>query len=721
MLTRRVLMPIVLIAVGTLLIAGTTLLTLELQDWRAWILLGAAGVVGSSLFWLWPRRGDEAPEISAMRLRLAEKSSRLQEQAETLDLAKTALLDELNIRTQRLDERERNLASRLVRFHEFLEYPIEDIHAERESGQLQQLSEKDRRVRELLENEAERVYEKIRRNGYTIEGRFDALAIRDEALQLVQQVAKIYKPESVNPLLETSFDQLARAASRVCLHALVVLETLPVSVQHYSINTLYSYVQRAVMGYGVYQKASPWLSYLSRGLYAGRLVSATNPAALGAWWLATELGKKGAQKVLENVVDRQAVALLHQLVIVVGVEAAGLYGTGFRQRDPAWILGTELVELIHAFPPSEASLKHGLRRITVLPLRSEYDRVYLYRCLANHRSAGLHLADPGMLSREERETMARQLEQFFTTYIHGANEANIKRWRERVEHRFDLKLKLDSPQGTATTSRSQQIEHAARSEAGFLRRIVLLEGAPLEQAVRSLRTFSMLSESQKQSLIHELSVKSAESHFEPPELDPGSDLTDIFLKDLSTCCTVLEQPDDHLEQLVCETCRYFRRPATEARIAIETAWRQRLRWHCLDESLADELPNGLARVFFLHRQPDEKLAFVYGGLSRRMGASLLPIHNGWLMALVSSSNGQRRAIAVAMENSTAVIWNAKAPLQVDRVPGLMIDDALIKGGTWLDDRDSQPATGDPPDLLVSGSLRGGRYKSYFRNLLDFGR
>ncbi len=720
MFTRRVMMPILLIVAGTFVIVGTTLLTLELQDWRAWVLLGAAGVAGSSLFWLWPRRRDEDLEISALRSRLAEKSARLQEQVENLDLAKTALLDELNLRTQRLDERERNLASRFVRFHEFLEYPIEDIHAERDSGQLQHLSEKDRRVRELLEKEAERVYEKIRRNGYSVEGRFDALAIRDEALQLVQQIARIYKPESVNPLLETSFDQLARAASRVCLHALVVLETLPVSVQHYSINTLYNYVQKAVMGYGVYQKASPWLNYLSRGLYAGRMISATNPATLGAWWLATELGKKGAQKVLENVVDRQAVALLHQLVIVVGVEAAGLYGTGFRQRDPAWILGTELVELIHAFPPSEASLKHGLRLITVLPLRSEYDRIYLYRCLANHRSAGLHLADPGMLSREERETMARQLELFFTTHIHGANETNVKRWRERVEHRFDLKLKLDTAQG-ATTSRSQQIEHAARSEVGFLRRIVLLEGAPLEQAVRALRTFSLLSESQKQSLIHELTTKFTESHFEPPELDPGSDVTEIFLKDLSTCSTLTEQPDDHIEQLVCETCSYFRRPATEARAAIENAWRQRVRWHCLDEALADELPAGLARMFFLHRQPDEKLAFVYGGLSRRQGASLMPTHNGWLMALVSSTNGKRRAIAVEMEHPHEAIWSADAPLQVERVPGLMIDDALIKGGIWFDSSNTQSAAGDPPDLLVSGSLRGGRYKSYFRNLLDFGR
>ena len=87
----------------------------------------------------------------------------------------------------------------------------------------------------------------------------DLNTIREEALQMIQQVAKIYNPDSQNPLLETSLDQLARAASRICLHVLVLLEQLPVSVQHYNANKLYGYMQKAIASYGVYQKASPWL------------------------------------------------------------------------------------------------------------------------------------------------------------------------------------------------------------------------------------------------------------------------------------------------------------------------------------------------------------------------------------------------------------------------------------------------------------------------------
>lgn len=77
---------------------------------------------------------------------------------------------------------------------------------------------------------------------------------------------------------------------------LVLLEQLPVSVQHSNVNKLYGYMQQAIASYGVYQKAAPWFKYLSRGLYAGRLLSATSPATLGAWWLATELGKVGRSK-----------------------------------------------------------------------------------------------------------------------------------------------------------------------------------------------------------------------------------------------------------------------------------------------------------------------------------------------------------------------------------------------------------------------------------------
>lgn len=683
----------------------------------AWWALSAAVVIGqSSLIWIWPRHSDLDSEAVASRKKLTTAQSQHIDEREEFDRIRHHLQSELDFREERLQERERELASRFAKYHEFLEYPVEDVHAATTSGQLQKLTEQDRRVRQLLESEAERVYEKIRGNGYTLNGKVNLEAIRDEVFQLIQQVAKIYNPASQNPLLETSFDQLARAASRICLHVLVLLEQLPVSVQHYNANKLYGYMQKAISSYGVYQKASPWLTYLSRGLYAGRILSATNPAALGAWWLATELGKRGAKKVFENVVDRQAIATLHDLVTVVGGEVAGIYGTGFRQRDPSWILGAELVELIHSFPMSGESLRKGLRQVTALSLRSEYDRIYLYRCLADHRSVGLQLADPAMLSREEREVIAKQLEVFFTTHIHGATEANVKKWRDGFEHRFDLRLTLDGIQKSESRSEQQDLPTALNSLAGFLQSVA---GVSIDAAIHVMaefRTTARISAANRSATIAEACRLATGQAFEPPALDPASAITNDYLNDLAACCTASQQPDEQVEQLASEVSRYFRRPAQDMQNSLDAAWRSQAKLHASNPTACDHLIAGVARAFFSVRKPDELLAFCYGDLSRIIGESATPLPDAWLLGLELPAHSNRRAIAIECGRDPRILWESTCPLQTARTKGLFLDDARIAGGKWAE---ATVPSSTPAELAVSGSLRGGRFRSYFRDLLAF--
>jgi hypothetical protein len=719
MFPRRVWTVLLLIGVALFLTLLTAVISFRPSSWQFWSLMTAAVCGLIAVIRVWPRRMDEDPEVAAIRAKLTAGYLKNQEQAEAFEKARTLLLSDLENRTHRLDERERSLVTRFARFQEFLEYPIEDVHAERVSGALQKLSDQDRQVREILEAEAERVYEKIRRNGYTVNGRVDDLAIRNEALELVKRVAKVYKPECENPLLETSFEQLARAASRICLHTLVLLEQLPVQVQHYNINTLYSYIRKAVVGYGVYQQATPWFKYLSRGIYAGRMVSTANPATLGAWWLATELGKRGAQMVVENVVDRQAVALLHELVTIIGVEAAGIYGTGFRQRDSAWIFGTELVELIQSFPASGESLKAGLQIVTTLPLRSEYDRVYLYRCLANHRSAGLHLADSAMLTREEREIIANKLEQFFKTNIHGAKESRLKRWREGFEQRFDLRLKLTPSDKSMDTSRDHQIEQASRSLIAFLRYVMRVDDATVLQIAGSFRTLALLSDAQRVALLKQLTEKSFGDSFDVPELEPSSPVTDAFLHDLAACTSAPEQPDEHAETVVAETWGYFRRPASDALQSIAAAWKQKIVRQSLESTVAEDLPPEAVRAFFLARRPDERLAFAYTGLSRRQTAVVQVMADHWLFGTESLIDKSRRAFVTSASRSGEIIWVANIPFSIERVHGMLIDDAAISNGSWLLEPSSAEQHGPGPDLLISGNLRGGRFRSYFRRLLEF--
>ncbi len=704
---------ITLASVTMILVAVTSLQTADVTWWG----LMAAAVTGqSSLIWLWPRRHVHDPEVVALRAKLTIEQNQRFEQQKEFDRVRQALQTELEFRQARLEERERDLASRFARFHEFLEYPLENVHAEKSSGQLQKLSEQDRSVRQLLEAEAERVYEKIRRNGYTVSNKVDVNAIRDETLQLIQRVAKIYNPHSQNPLLETSFDQLARAASRVCLHVLVLLEQLPVSVQHYNANKLYGYMQKAIASYGVYQKASPWFSYLSRGLYAGRLLSASNPATLGAWWLATELGKVGAQKVIENVVDRQAIATLHDLVTVIGVEVAGIYGTGFRQRDAGWILGAELAELIHCFPMSGESLRNGLRQITALPLRSEYDRVYLYRCLADHRSVGLQLADPAMLNREEREAIAKHLETFFTSHIHGATESSLKKWREGFEQRFDLRLTLEGIRTTKSDSEQNEQQTALRSLAEFLQSVAGLSVTAAIQALDGLQVSTRIPASERPGMIAAACRAAAGKPFEPPSLDPGAEIMNDFLRDIATCCTITERPNEHVEQLASEVSHYFRRPAQDMPNLLEAAWRSRVKRHSSNPTACDHLSDGVARAFLEMRQDGEILVFCYGDLSRMVGESEEALPNSWLMGLERTDHSCRRAIVTECGREPRILWESACPLKTTRTRGMFLDDAGIAGGQWLE---STVANGLKGDLVVSGSLRGGRFRSSFKDLLAF--
>lgn len=716
MTKRRFWIAASLITLASIAMIAVAVSSLPTASAAWWTLLAAVAIGQSSLFWLWPREGEVDAEVIALRAKISSEQQKLTGQQEEFDRVRLALQSDLGFREERLQERERDLASRFARFHEFLEYPVEDVHAKKSSGDLQKLTEQDRSVRKLLESEAERVYEKIRRNGYTVKGKVDLETIRIEAMNLIQQVAKIYNPSSQNPLLETSFEQLARAASRICLHVLVLLEQLPVSVQHYNANKLYGYMQKAIISYGVYQKASPWLTYLSRGLYAGRIAAATNPAAIGAWWLATELGKRGAQKVIENVVDRQAIATLHDLVTVIGVEVAGIYGTGFRQRDTGWILGAELVELIHSFPMSGESLRNGLRHVTALPLRSEYDRIYLYRCLADHKSAGLQLADPAMLPREEREVVAKHLEAFFTSHIHGATEASLKKWRDGFEQRFDLRLTLDGIRKSRSDSEQNELQLALHSLSSFLQSVAGVSVTGAIHAMTDLKTSLRLADSERSAIIAEVCRATASQAFEPPTLDPAAPITNDFLSDLATCCTISEHPDEQVEQLACEVSRYFRRPAQDMQNSLDAAWQFRAKLQSSNPTACEHLNGKVARGFFELRNENEQLAFCYGDLSQISGDAAEPLPDSWLLGLELTNPPGRRAIAIECSRGPRILWESACPLKTSRTKGLFLDDARISGGKWTE---AAVAGVQTSDIAVSGSLRGGRFRTYFNDLLTY--
>src|SRR5262245_3821773 len=357
--------------------------------WQALVYSGCAAAAGAAFFFR-RKLGAVEIELEALRRRLADEETRLAGERAQFEELRLTVQSEMEQQASRLDKREQNLADRLVTYHEWMEFPqpVDLAQPQARDAELSELARKDRRMLELLQAETQILYDNIVQNKYAADGKVLLPVIRDDVLVLIARVAQIYQPEVEQPLLEASLPRVLRAVSRVSLQMLVLLEELPLNVKQASLNTLYTYIRSAVNTWRMYRSAEPYWPVVNTAYYLGRFALGANPLALGAWWFVSNLGTRGARALAQHVINRQALALLSNVVRAIGFEVAGIYGGDFRHRDANWIYAAELTELVSQFPLSRDSLSHALREVGSLQLRSEYDRTFLYRCLAARKSAG---------------------------------------------------------------------------------------------------------------------------------------------------------------------------------------------------------------------------------------------------------------------------------------------------------------------------------------------
>ena len=351
---------------------------------------------------------------------------------------------------RQLDQRHANLSQKLIAFHEWSEFPApidldDGLQAAVARGDLPadkvlaEQVEKDRQTIEFLEQESKRIFENILQNKYTIEGQLQIRMLRNEALGIAESVARIYQPEAEFPLMETSAEQIMFAASRVCLQTLVVMDELPLNVKQMNIQSLYGYISKAVKAYGVYKKAKPLLDYASGAVYAGRFAWGANPVATGAMWLLQNVGKKAASNVAGKYLNEQAMGLLSNVIHAVGFEAAQIYGGDFRHRDSNWIYGVELIETVNHFQFDRESLIAALEELGSLKLRSEYDRAFLYRCVAAGKSPDARRYRAAkILTEEQKQAIYFKIGEYLKTHYDGLDANKIENWRTRLRKHLDL-------------------------------------------------------------------------------------------------------------------------------------------------------------------------------------------------------------------------------------------------------------------------------------------
>jgi len=702
-------LPIGLVSAGVASVCAAAIINYAALGW--WQVLIYAGCAAAAAATLLFRRKLNASEIEleGIRRRLADDQTRLASERSQFEELRMTVQQELAQQASRNDKREQAFADRLVTYHEWMEFPqpIELSHPAPTDAALAELARKDRQVQELLKAQTRLFYDNILQNKYAAEGKVLLPVIRDDVLELVTRVARVYQPDVGQPLLEASLTRVFRAASRASLQMLVVLDELPINVKHASLNTLYAYVRSAVNTWQMYKSTEPYWPYVNTAYYLSRFALGANPLALGAWWFVSNLGTRGAQAIAQHVINRQALGLLSNVVRVIGFEVAGMYSGDFRHRDANWIYAAELTELVSQFPLSRDSLAHALREVGALQLRSEYDRVLLYRSLASHKSVDpARYSAAAVLTMDERRAVATRLEKFLEAFVHGKSADRIRQWKAATEQRLGVKLAVTLK--TSQASVREQIVDCLRSLESFLVAIKQLEPP---EAIAHLQRCSLVAElpSEERSPLFAQLAEQASFFFEHPDLDPDSDLVEKYLDDLAAIHARIPPRSAGIEETLDDVAAYLRYPPKKMQALIEKNYAAALAARLPAESAPRRLPAAAARAALdLMSDEGESARFLFGParLDWADGShgELQRDAQLWLLGI------GERALVFAAEPPRVIWQGVPATVHCEQQRQLLANSCRLTGGQWKLTGPSQPLAIRLPVGLMSN------YSAHFRPL-----
>lgn len=659
----------------------------QLGWWQAPLYLSGLLILGSVL---WYRRALWAT---------AEEAEQLQ----------AALLEE----EQRLARRTQELNERLQTYHEWMEFPApidltdvagapgapgEVLHrdAALTDQQLADRARQDRELSALLKAKTNELYDHILNGTYYADGRLNTDALRHDAQALVTQVARLYRPQADRPLIETNPGLLIRALHRASLQVLVALDDLPVNLKDRDIGELFAYFSQAIRVYRLLQKVGPYWPYVKGTYYLGQFALGVNPATTGATWLMNYFGQRALKSVARRTVDYHALRILSDVVRIIGHETASVYGGDYRHRDANWLYAVELTDLLCRFPVSRAELQQAFKELGSLPLRSEYDRIFLYRCVASGRSAHPeNYRSRVSLTPTERQALATRLERFFGAYVHGVTPAKVTKWRSDVESRLEVKLQLDAARAAGEDDAAHA--EALRSLAAFLLDVKQMEPEALAAQLESTQIAARCTPTQLARLADEW-LANPPFLFEPADLEPTSPLVPLYLDDLVRLHTQLAPRSAALDQQLVELAGYYRLDVGANRQRLEKHYAATLASQLAPDAplqsaplavareLLEVLPSGQTLQFFYPHvrvetpaKSAEKTAADEASVSgARASQSSSANVEGWLLG------DDQHVLLVWLELGEAarVIWRGEPAWHVETQRGLLASSCRVSGGTW---------------------------------------
>ncbi len=373
---------------------------------------------------------------SSEKLHLEYLQCKIQEHTEALQRQENEFQEKLHDLVQKEDE----LKQKILHYQQYVEFPDD------ESWQADTTRDYfDEEVAQLLHDTAKIIFDKIISKQYIQNELISHELIVKDIVNLIESVARLHHPESQNPILETSIENLFRSLNRLSLQLLVLVDSFPVNIKEYNLRKTYLYIQKSTQTFAYYKKAEPFLSFATPALRVGLVVA--NPVLGLAQSAAIEAGKH----VIKKSSEKYALNLLHDIIAIIGEQATTIFGdASLRYRSKHWIYALELTEISYDFKPVTADvLTKIMKIISGLSMRSEYDRIFLYHCIAQGKSANPDNYSNNFLSSDDRQQLADKLSEFMTTFIHkDCDKDTVKKiihWRKKTEQRLgvDIPLTLD--------------------------------------------------------------------------------------------------------------------------------------------------------------------------------------------------------------------------------------------------------------------------------------
>lgn len=410
----------VLAAQGALVMVGIAAFVMRGQlGAMTWLfaLVPLAGIL-VSMFWL---AGQAAEEEAGEALLLAEEAIRQE--------------------ARRLDSRRAEIGKVLMAYGEWMEFP--DFEAiQKVEWATTERSAQDAEVAALMERQADRVLERVSEGYYWEEGQLQTRALLLDFGEFVESIAGIYNPESERAILETNLGELLKSVNRVSLQVILLLEEIPLlDLKDWNLRQVTDKIRTASKVAKKYEDLQPILNPVRYLWQGSKFLLASNPLLAAGWIAGSNLIWKGGKKIGKRSLDGYLLSLVRQVLGIIAWETASIYDRTSRFRDPEWVYGVELAHLVSEFPLERESLRAALRELGALSLRSSYDRIFLYRCVAQHVSPKPErFIQADLMTEDTRKEIVESLTEFFREYVGDTREKKVARWRKDLGKRLEVQV-----------------------------------------------------------------------------------------------------------------------------------------------------------------------------------------------------------------------------------------------------------------------------------------